>query len=463
MNLGHSLQVIRDALRADRERRRAHLPSTETTFLPAALEVIERPVSPTGRITVWVLLIGLVITAAWLVFGRVDVVVSASGKTIPTGNIKLIQSAGSGVVRTIYVREGDSVKTGQPLVDLDPTLSGADLAQAQMALNNDLLDVARNQAIADALAGKGLHFNPPEGLDRQVAATQRQLIAAQIAEVNATASGLESARRSALADAQGAQAQVAKLTETVPILAHERENMLDLDKKGYAPGLRLLELQRQYRQEVGDRDVAVAQRVKGEADARKFADQASETRALASRTALSDLAKAQADAILRREEVTKATAKSHFQRLTAPVDGTIQQLALHTIGGVVEPAKALMVVVPSRDGLEVEAKILNKDVGFVHPGQSVAIKLEAFPFTRYGTVAGHIVGVSKDAEQDPKLGPIYVARIALDRTNISVDGRTVPLAAGLAATADIRTGSRRIVSYLLSPLQTSVAQAGRER
>jgi len=463
MNLGHTLQVIRDALREDKERRAAHQRSAETNFLPAALEVIERPVSPTGRITAWVLLIGLVITAAWLIFGHVDVVVSASGKIIPTGNIKLIQSAGSGVVRSIYVHEGDVVKAGQPLVDLDPTLSGADLAQAEKALSNDLLDVARNQAIADALAGNGLHFNPPAGIDPNVAATQRQLIAAQIADVNATAAGLESARASALADAQGAQAQVAKLNETGPILARERENMLELDKKGYAPGLRLLELQRQYRQEVGDRDVAVAQRVKGEADARKFADEANETRALARRTALSDLAKAQADAILRQEEVTKATAKSHFQRLTAPVDGTIQQLALHTIGGVVEPAKALMVVVPSSDGLEVEAKILNKDVGFVHPGQPVAIKLEAFPFTRYGTVAGRIIGVSKDAEPDQKLGPIYVVRIALNQSSITVDGRSVPLSAGLAATADIRTGSRSIISYMMSPLQTSVAQAGRER
>ena len=463
MSFARHWQVMTAALKDDRARRRSGLRSHEVDFLPAALEVIERPVSPTVRITIWVLIIGLAITAAWLFFGRVDVVVSAEGKTQPSGSIKLIQSAGSGVVHAVYVHDGDAVKAGQPLVDLDPSLSGADLAEAQKALANDELDIARDQAIADALAGKGLHFTPPKGLDPRIADTQGRLIAAQIAEVDASASGLEAARRSSLADAQGATAQIAKLNDTVPILSHELANMQDLDKKGYAPGLRLLELQRQQRGEVGDRDVAYAQAAKGQADAAKFAQQATQTREEARRTALADLAKAQADAILRQEEVAKASTKRQFQRLAAPVDGTVQQLTLHTIGGVVEPAKPLMVIVPSSAGLEVEARILNKDAGFVHEGQPVAVKLEAFPFTRYGTVPGVVKHISRDAVPDQKLGSVYLVTVGLAHGFIEVDRRDVPLTSGLAATADIRTGSRRIITYLLSPLQTTVAQAGHER
>ena len=463
MSLSHHWQVLRAALKADKARRKGGMRSTEVDFLPAALEVIEKPVSPTGRITLWVLMLGLAITTAWLVFGRVDVVVSAEGKTLPSGNIKLIQSAGSGLVRGVYVHDGDVVRAGQALVDLDPTLSGADLSEAEKALANDQLDIARDQAIADALAGRGLHFTPPKGLDPRIADTQGRLIAAQIAAVEASASGLEAARRSSLADAQGATAQIAKLNDTVPILSHELANMQELDRKGYAPGLRLLELQRQQRGEAGDRDVALAQQAKGVADAAKFSQQATQTREEARRTALADLAKAQADAILRQEEVTKASAKRQFQRLLAPVGGTVQQLTLHTIGGVVEPAKALMVIVPNQDGLEVEARILNKDAGFVHEGQPVAVKFEAFPFTRYGTSLGIVKHISRDAVPDQKLGSVYIVTIALQREYIEVDGRNVPLTAGLSATADIRTGSRRIISYLLSPLQTTVAQAGRER
>lgn len=463
MSFSHHWRVVRQALRDDRERQRTALRTTEHDFLPAALEVIERPVSPTARVTTWVLLVGLVVTVAWLIFGRLDVVASATGTVIPTGSVKLVQSADPGVVRVIHVHEGDRVVQGQALVDLDPTLTGADFAQAQKALAAAELDVARNAAIADALAGKGLRFSTPQGTDATVAATQVRLITAQLAEVEATAAGLESARRSALADAQAASAQMTKLTETLPILDRQLEAMRRLDAKGYAPGLRLLDLERQRRAESGDRDIAVAQQQRGLADARKLGSQALQAREQARHTALADLAKAQAEVILRREEVTKAGQRSRFQQLKAPVTGTVQQLAVHTVGGVVEAAKPLMVLVPERGGVVVEARLLNRDAGFVRQGQPVSVKLEAYPFTRFGTVPGRITSISRDAIVDEKLGPVYVVRIALDRSDIDVNGRRVPLGSGLVATADIRTGTRRIISYLLSPLQTSVAQAGHEK
>ena len=122
-----------------------------------------------------------------------------------------------------------------------------------------------------------------------------------------------------------------------------------------------------------------------------------------------------------------------------------------------------MVIVPSADGLEVEARILNKDAGFVHEGQPVAVKLEAFPFTRYGTVPGVVKHISRDAVPNQKQGSVYIVTIQLERGSIRIDNRDIPLTSGLSATADIRTGSRRIISYLLSPLQSITAQAGRER
>ena len=136
---------------------------------------------------------------------------------------------------------------------------------------------------------------------------------------------------------------------------------------------------------------------------------------------------------------------------------------MHTVGGVVEAAKPLMTVVPARGGLEVEARILNKDIGFVRVGQEAAVKLEAFPFTRYGTVPGRVRSISRDAVQDKELGLVYVATIALDRSFVDADGRRYALTPGLAATVDVKTGTRRTISYLISPLQTSIAQAGHEK
>lgn len=459
----HHWQVLKAAWKADKKRVKGFIPSSETDFLPAALEVIDRPVSPTGRIAAWVLLIGLVLALAWAVFGRVDVVASAPGELIPTGNIKLVQASSSGVVRAIHVRDGDVVKKGEPLLDLDPTLSGADLAQAQKALTAARLDMARNRAVADALDGKGIHFVPPEGTPAEFAETQRSLIAAQLAELEATSASLSAARASALSDARSAEVQAARLGDTLPILDRQIDNMNRLDAKGYAPGLRLLEMQRQRRAEAGDLAVARTQIARGLSEARKLEEQIAQVRQQARREALDALAKAEAEAILRQEEVTKASQRNAFQRLIAPDDGTIQQLAVHTIGGAVEPAKPLMTLVPSRDGLEVKARILNKDVGFVRVGQEAAVKLEAFPFTRYGTVPGRVRSISRDAVQDEKLGPVYIAAITLDRSHIVADGRRVALSPGLAATVDVKTGTRAIISYLLSPLQATVEQAGRER
>jgi hemolysin D len=454
--------TIRTALAEDRAERRSKRPSLEHGFLPGALEVIERPVSPTARVTAWLLLGGLAVTGGWLVLGRVDVVASAEGRTVPAESVKLVQSATGGVVRRIWVRDGDRVTRGQPLVDLDPTLSSADEAQARQALLAAEIDVARNAAIVDGLSGGRGIFAAPDGTPADVASTQRRLVAAQLAGARAAEAGLAAARRSALSDAQAASEQVRTYAANQPLLDRQVAAIETLAQRGYASGMRVLEMQRQRRAESGNRDVAQAQRSRGLAEAGRYAEELQRSRQQARQMALADLAKAQAEAMQRREELTKAQQHSRMQRLVAPVDGTVQQLAVHTLGGVVEPVRALMVVVP--DGtVTVEAKLLNRDIGFVRPGQGVAVKLEAYPFTRYGTVPGHIVSVSRDAVQEDKGPSYYVARIALDRRTIDVAGRAVPLAPGLTATADIRTGERRLIEYLIDPVSRDVSEAARER
>lgn len=459
--LAHYWRLAREAMEQEKLRTVDRLRSREADFLPAALEVIEKPVSPTGRITAWALLIGLAATLLWLVLGRIDIVATAQGRIVPMDAVKLVQAANTGIVRRIYVHDGDRVQRGQPLVDLDPTVSTADQEQAEKALLDAELTAARNLAIADALAGKGLHFTPPEGTPPEVAETQRRLISAQVANANAAVAGMAAARQSALADARSAGEQIRKFQETTPVLDRELEAMNGLAAKGYAPGLRLLELQRQRRGEQGDRDVAVEQRSRGLSEAAKFGQELAQSREQARQQALTDLAKAQNEVIQRREELTKARRRSRLQRLVAPEDGTVQQLALHTLGGVAEPVKPLMIIVP--DGsMVVEARVLNKDAGFVHAGQGATVKLEAFPYTRYGTVPGRIVSISRDAIQD-KAGPYYLARIALLKTTVETEDGPRAVSPGLSTTSDIRIGTRSIISYLVSPLTTLRSEAGREK
>ncbi len=181
------------------------------------------------------------------------------------------------------------------------------------------------------------------------------------------------------------------------------------------------------------------------------------------REALDALTEAEASRVLREQELNKAADKASQTVLSAPEDGIIAQLQVHTLGGVVKPADTLMIVAPKDGALVVEARVLNRDVGFIHPGQKAEVKLEAFPFTRYGVVEGEVEQVGRDAVEDKVEGLVFPAIIKLPHPWLMVGDRRAYLAPGLAATAEIKTGERRIIEYLLSPLSRRMQEAGRER
>jgi hemolysin D len=231
-------------------------------------------------------------------------------------------------------------------------------------------------------------------------------------------------------------------------------------------------------------EVAVVERKREEAQAARAALERQRERARAKyeKTVLVDLAKAEQQASQSGQELVKAEQKAQLQTLRAPIDGTVQQLAMHTVGGVVTAAQPLLVIVPDNAGLVVEAWVENKDVGFVHAGQEAEIKVESFNFTRYGLIRGTVTGVSRDAvaeeaapakaadrkaeedrSQQGSGSPGYTARIALEQATISTENGSVALGPGMAVTAEIKTGRRRLIDYLLSPLMRYRQEGFRER
>jgi hemolysin D len=182
-----------------------------------------------------------------------------------------------------------------------------------------------------------------------------------------------------------------------------------------------------------------------------------------SRTALDQVADARRIAQTSTQEALRATSTSRLLTLKAPVDGTVQQLAVHTLGGVVQAAQPIMQIVPSGGPLEVEAFIENKDKGFVHLDQSAAVKVDTFEYTKYGTLPGRVTHVSQDAIPDEKRGLIYAVKVLLDKTTLDVEGKTTPVTPGMAVNVEIKTGDRRIIEYVLSPLLRHTHEALRER
>lgn len=455
--------LVRAALAEDRKRAADRLRIDDSAFLPAALEVIERPVSPTARISAYALIAGVLFLGGWLTFGRTDIIASAPGRIVPSGAVQLVQPAEAGVVRRILVHDGDHVRKGQPLVLLDSTISSAEAAQADRAYENAAFQVARTRAVIDALDGKPLAVIPPAGADAMTIAAQEALARARLADVRATIAANVAGGAVADADIAAARSEVAKLDRSLPLLDDQIAANEQLLAKGFVSRLKVLEMRRQRIIESGSRDAARAAIRRASAQAGGAASNVAKARADARAQLFDELLKATTEMRLRQEEMVKAKRRSVLQALRAPVDGTIGQLSLHTEGGVVEAAKPIMTVVPSDERLVAEVKLLNRDAGFVSVGQQVALKLDAFPFSRYGTVQGRIVSVSPDAVDDEKLGTVYIVRVALDRATVDRGDRTVRLVPGMTATADIVTGSRSFLSYLTSPIAEARGSALRER
>jgi hemolysin D len=451
----------------------------ELAFLPAALEIVETPPSPIGRAIGATIIALFVLALAWATLGHVDIVATATGKIIPTGRSKVIQPFETGVVRAIRVANGQIVNSGDTLVELDPTINEGEINHIQSDLQSAQLDIARlNAALTDTddpLAA----FRPPEGVDRALVAMQRQFLLAQISEHKAKIAALDGQRAQKEAELATIAAAVNKLEAVIPTIEERVNIRKSLDQ--YGSRLQYFEVLQQLTESQQERLVQKSRLKEAQAAVAAIIETRGQTRAEYRRTLFGELTEAKRKAAGLAADLSKAEQRTKLQQLTAPVSGMVQQLAVYTVGGVVTPAQALMVIVPSDSQLEIEAMVSNRDIGFVHPGDEVQIKVDTFDFTRYGLLQGKVLSISSDsivrdapsdksnekpggATSEPKGQELtYAARISVDRTKMQVEDKMVNLSPGMAVTAEIKTGSRRIIGYLLSPLVKYKQESLRER
>jgi hemolysin D len=461
--IGRHWDIARESLSLEKERAKNALQLRETAFLPAALEILETPPSPLGRIILWAMTGFLLIALGWSILGKVDEVAVAPGKLAPRGEVKVIQAADYGVVRAIHVVDGQEVHKGQPLIVLDPTVSHAEAEQARRSLLVAQTDRTRAMALSNSDKESVDKFTPPKGVDAEVAKTQKDLVEAKVREHQAAHNVLLHQIAEHKGDLGMVEAEVAKLQAQLPLAESQYQALKHLAEQGAAPRIQMMEMEERAIGIRHDLMIRQSEALKMQALVRDGDAQLAKLDGEFKREALDSLNEAQAAVSMRGQELIKAEEKSALTILKAPVDGVIQQLAVHTVGAVVKPADTLLVVVPRGAELTVEAMVLNRDAGFVHKGQPVEVKLEAYPFTRYGVVPAVLETISRDAIEDKEKGLVYMSRARLLQDYILIDGERSMLAPGLSATAEIKTGDRRIISYLLSPLARRVKEAGRER
>jgi len=440
----------------------------EAAFLPAALSLQDTPVHPAPRRLAYALIALFLIALAWSIFGQVDIVAVAPGKIIVSERTKIIQPLEVSVVKRVLVRDGDHVEAGQSLVELDPTMATADRTNVNEQLKAAQSEVLRTRALLQALNSSeprapDLVKTIPQGW------TDEDLSSAR-AELNDEWSDITAKLAKAAAEINRRQAEIAtarevvtKLETTLPIARQREADFRQLADQGFMSSHANQDRTRE-RIEM-ERDLATQRARLAEANA--TLRESENTRSAYIAETKHSLRTREAAAELKRQQGTQDLAKAgQRERLTtlkAPVAGTVQQLAAHTEGGVVTEAQPLMVIVP--DGAQVTAEVTleNKDIGFVSPTQEAAIKLETFPYTRYGTVNATVKTVTADAVNDEKRGAIFPVTLRLSSTTIDVDGRPIKLSPGMNLTAEIKTGKRRIIEFLLSPVQEATGESMRER
>lgn len=430
-------------------RRRNEFPAhvlrpVEAEFLPAVLAVQETPPSLGLRRIAWLLVLMVVVAVTWAVLGRMDIIVSASGKVIPSERSKTIAAVDTGSVTALEVREGQAVQAGDVLLQLDTSALDAERNKALGEKNEAVLTLSRNYALLQAVRiGQPPMLPSVQELNQRYGTTLDQ---ARWQDAHLHAQGQYqdyAAKRKKLSD------DIQHYAAALPLAAEQAASYKvltatnDVSRDAWMDKERTrLQLQAQRQEALNQRDTLAAE---------------------ISRTALDQIADARRIVGMSTQEALRASSTSRLLTLKAPVDGTVQQLTVHTLGGVVQAAQPIMQIVPSGGPLEVEAFIENKDKGFVHSGQSAAVKVDTFEYTKYGTLPGRVTHVSEDAIPDEKRGLIYAVKVLLDKTALDVDGKTTPVAPGMAVNVEIKTGDRRVIEYVLSPLLRHTHEALRER
>jgi hemolysin D len=367
---------------------------------------------------------------------------------------------------------------------LPAKFSGAESDRLSQDMIAAQLDVARLTALLSVGDDPGASFVAPDGATAAQIQLHRTLLAHQLEEFRAKLANLDRQITQAEATHAGAAADVQKLTLSIPLLQQRVSAFKTLVDHGWGEKLQYLQLSQdlvEHQQELESNKAKLAETA---AALSALKEQRRQADAEFRRTNFADLSQGQQKAATAQQQLLGAQEHQRLQTLTAPVDGTVQQLAVHTVGGVVTPAQQLMALVPADSHLEIEAMISNRDIGFIHEGQEAEIKIDTFNFTKYGLLHGAVLSLSQDAitrdkpadkagdkqqgAQEKTSEPqgqelVYAARVSLDRARMQIDERLVNLTPGMAVTVEIKTGSRRVIEYLLSPLLRYKQESLRER
>ena len=463
---------------------------SDREFLAPALEILETPASPVHLAFLWIICALVVVGLGWAYFGRIDIIASAQGKFQPTGRVKVIEPVETGRVAAIRATNGSMVQAGDVLVELDSSAAEADLGAAKDALASARAETLRRQA---ALAAAKAHaFSPPTPIEwpSDTAPTLREredrVLAADLGQLGATLASFDAQRAQKTAERQMLLQTIATQKNLVATLQQRvdmRTKLLESQSGAKAAVIDATETLQYQQTQLATQEQQLASLSAGIDVIARDSEKAVETFLSDDAQKLDDAERRVEDA---REKVAKAESAVDHLTLRAPIAGRVQSSVIANVGQVVTSGQEVMRVVPQDSKLEIEAYVLNRDFGFVSLGQEAVVKVESFPFTRYGSIEAHVTRIAKDAIPAPDASAIegdparptrtdgyaggertqnlvFAVELEPEVSAMRVDGVERPMTSGMAVTVELKTGSRRLLEYLFSPLIEVASRAMRER
>jgi HlyD family secretion protein/hemolysin D len=462
----------------------AGMGSLERQFLPAALEILETPPPPLGRAMSFTICAFACCALFWASVGVTDIIAVAAGKIITRARTQVVQAPEIGVVKAILAQPGQRVGAGEALIELDAETIRAELEHARTDLVQARLDEARLRAFLGQASDAQL---VAAYADIEPALAQQSLLQlkTQRLERESRLGAIERERETRRAELETSQVLLQKAIEILPLI----EERADIRSKAALIefGSKLLSLEA--RQQVIDIKAEIrlqTQKIEaGKSTLAALDHQQAQVEAEFQKVAYNDLARALAQKSASTEAVVKSHRRLDLATLRSPMDGFVTVLNVRTVGAIVTPAQQLISIAPENSPLEVEVVVLNRDVAFIAKDQDVEVKVDAYPFTKYGLLKGRVIGIAQDSEPQPTPNDnsvsgsqrradqtsyiegserlLYTVRVGIDPSTLRLDGAPAPLMPGMSVRAEIKTGSRSILEFLMAPLAEYLHQSMRER
>ncbi|MFM1979407.1 MAG: hypothetical protein RLZ68_672 [Pseudomonadota bacterium] len=416
--------------------------------------------TPKGaRIVVWVSVVSIFVLVFWAAFAELDEVTRGEGKVIPTRQIQILQSLDGGIVSEILVREGQTVKTGDLLLKVDPTRMVSSLRENQSQYLSLLAKAARLRALAE-----GARFITPELVMKQapeIVEQERALYESRRAELDATIGVAKQQSSQRSQELISVRAKREQASQSFTLTARELELTKPLAKTGAVSDVELLRLERDVARYRGERDSANSDIPRLESSVAEANRKIQEVELSFRNTARSELSEANAKLSALSEGSTALEDRVKQTEIRSPVNGTVKQLKVNTVGGVVQPGRDVIELVPSDDALLLEARILPRDIAFLRPGQKALVKFTAYDYAIYGGLDANLELISADSVVDEKGNAFFLVRVRTLSTTIGA--QKLPIIPGMVAEVDILTGKKSVLSYLLKPILRAQSRALTER